>query len=316
MKRAAPLLFLACLASLSLLAVPAVLYAVPGQAGGTWDSMVYLGTARNLATGLGFYMAHILPSAPYTHWTPLYPMILALPARFGIDPADSAKWINAASLTCTTFLTGLIAWTYCGRSYIAGLLTAAAVLLSADMILIHAEAMSEPLFMAFFLASILAVQSYAESGKTRAIILAAFAMAAALLTRYAGISIPIGACLIIALNWRALTQRPVPWIGLVLAAAIIVLPTAIWIAHNVQVKGGTVGERKLVFHPVSLVQVRNLFNTFSLWLAPRAVPSSLRLALLVGIVAAMAATLVAAARASGSAAAAHFRSAWALAGAV
>jgi hypothetical protein len=90
--------FIVVLLLLSVVGVLAVLYAVPMRAGGMWDTVVYIGTARNLAGGLGFYMAHRLPRVPLTSWAPLYPMILAAPAYFGVDPADSARWINAVAL--------------------------------------------------------------------------------------------------------------------------------------------------------------------------------------------------------------------------
>ena len=95
--------FIYVLLVLSFSDVIAVLYAVPMRAGGEWDSVAYIGTARNLAGGNGFYLAHSLPREPFTHWAPMYPMILAAPTFFGADPAEAAKWINAIAFGCTIF---------------------------------------------------------------------------------------------------------------------------------------------------------------------------------------------------------------------
>jgi hypothetical protein len=99
-------------------------------------------------------MAHSLPPTPLTNWPPLYPILLAAPAYFGIDPAESAKWINAFCWGCSVFLAGFIAWAYCGRSYAIGILTALSILLSPDMVEVHAQVLSEPPFIALTLASI------------------------------------------------------------------------------------------------------------------------------------------------------------------
>lgn len=67
-----------------------------------------------------------------------------------------------------------------------------------------------------------------------------------------------------------------------------VLPVGIWILHNVLVKGGAVGARKLVFHRLGLQHCRDLFTTVSLWFAPAIVPRLLSyfvlLAVLVAVV--------------------------------
>lgn len=127
-------------------------------------------------------------------------MILAAPAYFGIDPAESARWINGFFLGCSIFLTGFIAWAYCGRSYAIGFLPALSILLSPDIIEIHSQVLSEPPFIAFILASIALLLAYAESGNSKHLIGLAIAMSATLVTRYAGLFFLAAVCIIIALN--------------------------------------------------------------------------------------------------------------------
>ncbi len=275
---------------LSCLAVLVVPYAVPRGAGGVWDSVAYTGTARNLASGSGFYLAYKLPPAPFTLWPPLYPMILAVPAYFGVDPAESAPWINGFFLGCSVFLTGFIAWAYCGRSYTIGFLAALSILLSPDIVEIHSQVLSEPPFITLVLASIALLLAYTESGKTEHLMGLAIAMSAALVTRYAGLFFLAAVCIIIAVRWPTLKRRTVSLISVSLALLVAVLPVGIWILHNILVKGGAVGERKLVFHRLGLQHCRELFTTVSLWFAPVIVPRSLRSLILAALLVAVVGT--------------------------
>jgi 4-amino-4-deoxy-L-arabinose transferase-like glycosyltransferase len=300
--------FIVVLLLLSVVGILAVLYAVPVRAGGAWDSVVYSGTARNLAGGLGFYIAHSLPRVPLTSWPPLYPMILAAPAYFGVDPAVAARWINAIALGCSIFLTGFIAWVYCGRSYALGFLAALLILFCGDMFVLHSQVLSEPPFIAFLLASIAALLSYVESGKTKHVIGTAIFIAAALLTRYAGAVMLIVAFIIIAFAWRDLKQRAISRISLAFAFMIVILPLSIWIIRNVLVKGGIVGERKFVFHPIGLEQLHDLVRTTTLWFAPDAVSKYLRWLALVGLVVVVFGAVVLALRSPRRATEVRFRS--------
>src|ERR1700687_1267071 len=79
------------------------------------------------------------------------PHILAVPAYFGIDPVESAKWMNMLLWGYSIFVAGIIAWRSCGRSWIYGLLAAVFLLVSSDMIEIFAQVLSEGLFIALLL---------------------------------------------------------------------------------------------------------------------------------------------------------------------
>ena len=275
--------FIVVLVLLSLVGILAVLYAVPERPGGVWDTVAYVGTARNLAAGLGFYMAHSVPRVPLTNWPPLYPTILAGPAHFSVDPAAAARWINALALGCSIFLTGFIAWAYCGRSCALSLLAALSILLCGDVIELHSQVLSEPVFIVLLLASILALLSYVESGRTKHVIGTAIFIAAATLTRYAGAAILILAFIIIAFAWRDLKQRAISFISLASASIIAVTPFSIWMIHNVLVSSSMVGPRKFVFHPPGLDQLHEFAGTTARFFAPDGVPKYIRGVVLVGL---------------------------------
>jgi 4-amino-4-deoxy-L-arabinose transferase-like glycosyltransferase len=211
--------------------------------------------------------------------------MLAVPAHFGIDPTVSAKWIDGFFLSCSIFLMGFIAWANCRRSYAVGVLAALAIALSPDIIEIHSQVLSEAPFIAFVLAGIAMLLSYANSGKKRYLIGLSIAFSAALLTRYAGVFFLIAVCVVVALNWQNLKQRSVSLIGV--ASAVAVWPLGFWIIRNMLVNGSGVGHRKFVFHPQAWEQFLDLCRTVSRWFAP-SVPRSLGALLLLAIVTAIA----------------------------
>jgi 4-amino-4-deoxy-L-arabinose transferase-like glycosyltransferase len=286
--------FVVSLLLVSCLAVFAALYVEPGRAGGTWDSVVYVGTARSLARGLGFYMAHSLPPAPLTNWPPLYPIVLAVPAYFSIDPAESARWINAFCWGCSVFLAGFIGGACCGRSYGIGILAALSILLSPDILEVHSQVLSEPLFIALVLACIAGLWMYVENRKIRYLIFTAFAISAALVTRYAGIFLLLGAGAILALNRRRFKPGKILRRNAGLAFAIAILPSIAWSVHNLFSNGRPLGGRRFIVHWLGLQRLRDLFRTVTLWFAPPAVPPSLRFLILALLLAVGFGTLLAA----------------------
>lgn len=63
------------------------------------DSMAYVDTAKNLASGLG-YTSNILNwdstsvPTPQTIWPPLFPFLISLGIRLGLDPVSFAPWMS------------------------------------------------------------------------------------------------------------------------------------------------------------------------------------------------------------------------------
>jgi 4-amino-4-deoxy-L-arabinose transferase-like glycosyltransferase len=219
-----------------------------------------------------------------------------MPAYFGIDPVESARWINAFCWGCSVFLAGFIAWAYCGRSYAIGILTALSILLSPDMVEVHAQVLSEPPFIALTLACLAGLLMYAEHRKTKYLIGTAFAISAALVTRYAGIFLLAGAGAILALTWRRFKPAKTPWLGAALAFVLAILPSIGWSVHNRLRNGPAVGGRKFIVHWMGLQRLRDLFRTITLWFAPPAVPPSLRFLILAALLAFGFGTLFAALR--------------------
>ena len=224
--------------------------------------MVYVGAARSLASGAGFYLIYTQPPYPFSHWAPLYPLILAAPARLGMDPAQAARAANSISLALTVFLTGLIARRHCGR---AGVLAALLVLFSRDIVDIHSQALSEPLFTTLLLASVLLLLLYLGSGHTKHLLWLSAIIGLALLTRYAGAFLLISATLTIVVlgggRWPKVRQ-------VLLATALSALPVAAWVVRNIVASRAALGERQILFHAPQLHHFADLLTTLTLWFVP------------------------------------------------
>src|SRR6185503_3566465 len=68
------------------------------------DSAVYLSVAESLARGNGFVQ---FDGTPYVRWAPLYPFLLSLPARLGLDIDQAARAIGAVCFGLFVFLNAL-----------------------------------------------------------------------------------------------------------------------------------------------------------------------------------------------------------------
>jgi hypothetical protein len=85
------------------------------------------------------------------------------------------------------------------------------------------------------------------------------------------------AALPVVFTWRDLKQnvRSVIEFGFVVA-----LPSAVWIAHNVRSSGQAVGDRRLLYHPVTAKAFREFLTNIGLWFSPPLLPRFGRLLVL------------------------------------
>ena len=206
------------------------------------DSAHYIGAARSLASGHGLRFNGV----PFTHWPPLYSLLLAGFGGAGIDPLGGARplaillyAVNAALFCCLAYrMTG-------GRGHAsigAGLL----FLASPEMLHIHTMAWSEPLFLCCTFASLLLFSRWGAIGGTWRLAAAGACVAAALLTRYAGVALlpPFLVSIVFA--------RPKPCLRPVREAVgflcIAALPLAAWLLV-LRTLAHAASDRPLAFHP-------------------------------------------------------------------
>ena len=128
----------------------------------TPDSTVYIGAARNIVRKLG--LVHP-PGTPMTHYPPLYPLTLASASVFGTDPLHSARWIHGFLFAANTGVLGYLFYRASGRSIIGWSLGSILFITSPVMLIIHARAWSEPLFVSWTLLSLIALAGFLETDR-------------------------------------------------------------------------------------------------------------------------------------------------------
>ena len=202
-----------------------------------WDSVNYIGAARNLLAGEGWVQFH---GNLYSRWAPLYPALLATPGLLGFDPHAVAGPLNALLFGLTVLVVGH--WL---RQRIASRLLALwgclAVALELSLIEFSSWALSEPAFILLVTLSLFAMGQYLCDGKRAALIWAALFMALACLTRYVGFPLVIPMLLIALLQPGLRLLKKVKHIAAF--ALIFTIPNVPWLWYNMQRTGLPFGNK-------------------------------------------------------------------------
>lgn len=272
-RRLSPLIALAGLLVLALLAVRAFLHATETYGVGVrTDSVAYIWGAENLARGQGLGRLNGLGELrPMTHWPPLYPMLLAVFEAAGVPALAGARYLGAALVAAMLVLAGLTVWRVT-RSLWISLAAAALLALAPSMWVTSLDAMTEPLYVVLGLAGALLLDQYFSGSGRRAFVLSALCMGLALLARYAGASL-IGAAGLVLLLDRS---RPWParWRQALVYGLISSAPMLAWIARNL-LAAGSATNRVLSIIPIDPYDWERLAATISAWLAPLEVTFSI-----------------------------------------
>lgn len=236
---------------------------------GLWiDSSSYLGAARSLLDGRGLTLP-FEGAETFAVSAPLLAVLLALAGAAGGDLLQSIRWLNAGLFATTIVMAGLAVRRLAPHATGVAAATAWLVALAPDLVQIHQFALSEPLFLTLVLGAFVALASHLERRSTRRLVGSALLMAAALLTRYAGLAfVAAGALALLARPARAGARRfaeSLTW------SAVALLPSARW-AWNGAVQGNGASGRSLGWHPVPLWKVGTAARTVRDWILPAAVP--------------------------------------------
>ena len=201
-----------------------------------WDSVEYLGVARNLLAGAG--LLHFDGSF-YDLWPPLYPAALAAATLGVFDPLQVAGPLNALCFGLTLFVVGRFLARRLGSPFLR---VWAPVVLALSLPLGEMAwwALSEPLFILLTTLALVHADRYLEHCRTSSLLGAAVFTALAWQTRYLGIALAASVGLLLLLFPGAPFRRrlrPAALFGLVAG-----LPTALWLLRI----GSVVGNRKSV----------------------------------------------------------------------
>ncbi len=203
----------------------------------TWDSVNYIGVARNLLDGEGFVE---ITGRLYTYWAPLYPTLLAAASLPRLDPQDVAGPLNAAAFGVAVVASG--AWLR--RRVESRFLAAWGVLvvaLSLPLAWAASIAMATIPFSVLILLALINMERFLHTQRRRDLVLASLFSALAWTMHYTGIALVVFAAGLLTLQPGVSLATRLKRVGAY--GAIASLPAALWMTRNYSLTGFVAGER-------------------------------------------------------------------------
>ena len=266
--------WVAAIAALALLGIASTIYATSLGIGLIADSKYYLEAAQGLLLGRGFTVPTPLGEpAPLTNWPPLFSAILAGLGLLGLDLRTGARWLNAGLLGGTVVLGSLAILHVTRKSLPAVVFGGLLLATSVDLLTVHAQAGSEPLFIFFVLLGLILVAAHLEHPTLPRLLGASAAAALAFLSRYPGVVLVVAGAIGLLLFDRRAWQRRVRDTGIF--TGLSALPMIVWMGRNWLSARQPIGSfRVLEAHPVTPVQLRLGLSTVWGWISPSPAPGS------------------------------------------
>ena len=228
----------------------------------TPDSIGYIESARWFAAGQGISCGEPGQLVPMTHWAPLYPVTLGAATMLGTTAQRAALVINCWSLGISLLFLGLIVWRLSG-SVAAGIAAQAVAALAWPFLRWHLYALSEPLFVALASGGVWGLVEYERRQRPVWLALGAVLLSLAVMCRYAGVGIAIGA--MACFLWRS--PRRVR--DALLLGAATLMPLLLWVMlRRPDVRWG-IG-RNIGFEPPSADNLAGGFCVLGHFIAPGA----------------------------------------------
>ena len=251
-----------------LLAVAAsllALYFTRDGPGITGDSVHYVMGAENLLQGHGFSRTggagEILP---ITGFPPGTSTVLVAVGIFIEDLFQGARLLNSILFGANVFLVAYLVRKITG-SFWFGLVAGLLVMLSEDLILVHAWVMSEPLYILLMILSLWSLVVYARNGGRTFLFISGALIAAATLTRFVGVSIGVAAAGLLLFFGQGTLKRRI--IDICLLGLTAALPVMAWLMRNAAISG-TLTNRGLSYFPLSNELITAFLGTVNAWFFP------------------------------------------------
>jgi 4-amino-4-deoxy-L-arabinose transferase-like glycosyltransferase len=247
-----------------------LLFATRWGIGNASDSAIYIGAARNLLAGKGLTVPFgITEDVPLTHYPPLFPALLAGTGLLGVDPMVGARWLQALLFGANIFLVGLVIRKHTRDSLWASATGSFLVLSSSVVLIIHAWALSEPVFILLGLLGLLLLADYLERENPSLLVASSAAMGLAFLSRYTGAAlVGTGLAALLLFSKRALYGK---MRDCVVFGGISIMPVGLWAVRNLDVAGSATN-RQIFAHPIGWVHLRQALVSVSTWAAPPRTP--------------------------------------------
>ncbi|MCB2203134.1 hypothetical protein KQI65_00180 [bacterium] len=244
-------------------AVLVVLLILKAGASFTTDSFGYLTISRHLVEDASFtdYLG-----VPVTVWPPLLPLFLALLRLVGLsEPDQLAAVLNSISYIVSAGLGSWLLWNALQEEdrVHASWMSIPLLLLSSPLVVISLWFLSEPLFIAFTILFFTVALRFSAKG-ANSVPLMGITAAAAMMTRYAGISLLVTGVILLLLFEETLRSR----IRKVLIFSVTaVLPLILWVLRNYMVSATLTGPR-LPSHYSIDAAIADLLHFVLRWFLP------------------------------------------------
>jgi hypothetical protein len=260
------------------------------------DSIDYVAAADSISSG---HLARIpyasyneppparptaLRSVAMTNFPPLFPaLISATKALTGDSALAAARLLNALVLALTVAIVGWVMWRATGTVLWTGA-AMAAIVFQPDMLRVSSMVWSEPSTILLLVGACFALTEYVARPRPWLLAVAGVLAGAAALDRFVAVGlVPVG---LIAV-WLAQAPRRRPSQSLIFGG-LSLTPIIVWTV----VRGGSSGNRGLVWHAWPLKMVGATAQTVYHWLSPLAIARLPVLLLCLAVLVAKAVSLV------------------------
>ncbi len=212
---------------------------------------------------------------------PFFPLCLSWVGHLGIDLFQGARWLNALLFAFNIFLAGSVLMKYTGSGWLS-LCGSFLILAASDMVEIHSQAMSEPLFFIFLLLWLLFFWEYFKEPKLLILLAASICTALSFVTRYAGITLVAAGLLGVFVLSRQMINKKIR--HAVIFFFISCVPLGLFLAWDKYVFGNA-SARDFIFHPLTSHNWQEIASVFCSWFISHGVYAQESLfLLLIGII--------------------------------
>jgi hypothetical protein len=243
------------------------------------DSINYIAAARSFANGQGFQQ---YDASPFTHWPPLFPIILGGGGFLGYDILNFARVFNAITFGLSIFWFGKLA-SRVFPSPVMAVVTTAIAMLSFPLLKMFVMVWSEPIFILLVLIFVERLgRLHVDHSRLAGFILVLAGLAAfACLQRYVGIALVLAGAIsllrLYGLRWRFRL------IAVGTFCLLSILPLFLWVARNQALIGEVAGTRTPSSSTL-LNSIQNLVVVWTNWFLPYHTPTSVRIAIFVVVI--------------------------------
>lgn len=234
-------------------------------AGMSSDSVKYIGIARNIISGNGYfnYDGDLVPSFP-----PLFPLVLAFFGMFGVDPFHLVLFFNAFAFGLIIFFSNRLFFDHL-KSKLLAMIGSLAILLSIPLLFVSKMAWSEPLFIlliTLFIAYFLKFLQEDNNNRIKFLIIVSVISSLACIQRYIGITLIITSCILLLIftpNSHLLQKIK----HIILFSIISAAPLIVWMIRNYIYTSTLAGSRHS--SPYTLIDnIINVIDVLSGWFIP------------------------------------------------